>query len=519
VECFVLRRASSRSRFQRAVKRRSIGVSVRASLHALGRVLEVISLALAVPALVAAIYLETPLPFLVPLAVGLAIGYLLERTNRGKGRLGTREMFLVIVLAWLAAALLGSVPYLLGSGGLKHWTDAFMESMAGLTGTNISVLSHPEMLPRSLLFWRQFSQWLGGLGVIVLTLALLPRLRVGGREPAIAESPGQEVERLSRGVKIVIRRFGLLYFGLTVVAALALIGLALFDVDDRLNVFDAVSLALSSVSTGGFSPHAGSLADFSVATQWVVFAFMALAGANIVLLFRGLMRREGRPLLRDSETRLYVVIALLGAAGIAAALTAAGNMTSGWHSIREGLFQSVSFLTTSGFTIGNISAWPLTATAILVGLALIGGCAFSLSGSQKILRVLIIGKVLRRELTQTVHPEAMLHIRLNRRRIDERAVRGSVAFVLVFFGLLALGVLALELDAARMDLTLNVFPALADATAALSNGGPGLGFAGPAGSFAPFSDVSKLVLSGLMLLGRLEIIPIAVLFSRSYWRP
>ena len=515
-----MRRASSaRGRFQRAVKRRSIGVSVRASLHALGRVLEVASLTLALPALVAAAYLESPLPFLVPLAIGLAIGFLLERTNRGRGRLGTREVFLVIVLAWLAAALLGSVPYLLAAHGLGHWPDAFMESMAGLTTTNISVIGDPGKLPRSLLFWRQLSQWLGGLGVIVLTLALLPRLRVGGREPTIAEPPGQEVERLSRGVKIVIRRFGLLYLALTLAAALTLIGLALFDVDDRLNVFGAVSLALSTVSTGGFSPHAGSLADFSVATQWVVFGFMALAGANIVLLFRGLVRREGRQLLRDSETRLYVVIALLGAGGIAAALTAAGHMTSGWHSIREGLFQSVSFLTTSGFTIGNISTWPLAATAILVGLALIGGCAFSLSGSQKILRVQIIGKLLRRELTQTVHPEAVLHIRINRRQIDEKAVRGAVAFVLVFFGLLALGVLALELDAARMDFTLNVFPALADATAALSNGGPGLGFAGPAGSFAPFSDVSKLVLSGLMLLGRLEIIPIAVLFSRSYWRP
>ncbi len=509
---------TARRRFQRAVKRRSIGVSVRASLHALGRVMEIGSLTLALPALVAAGYLENPLPFLIPLAIGLAIGFLLERTNRARGRLGTREVFLVIVLSWLAGALVGSIPYLLSARGLGHWPDAFMESMAGLTTTNISVVSDPGTLPHSLLFWRQFSQWLGGLGVIVLTLALLPRLRVGGREPTIAEQPGQEVERLSRGVKIVIRRFGLLYLALTASAALTLIGLALFDVDDSLNVFDSVCLAMSSVSTGGFSPHAGSLADFSLATQWVVFAFIALAGANIVLLFRGLVRREGRPLLRDSETRLYIFIALLGAVGITAALEA-GNVVGGWSAIREGLFQSVSFLTTSGFTDGNIATWPLAATAILVGLALIGGCALSLSGSQKILRVQIIGKLLRREVTQTVHPEAVLHIRLNRRRLDERAVQGVIAFALIFFGLLALGVLALELDAARMDFTLNVFPALADATAALSNGGPGLGFAGPAGSFAPFSDVSKFVLSALMLLGRLEIIPVAVLFSRSFWRP
>jgi len=509
---------TARRRFQRAVKRRSIGVGIRPSLHALGHILEIASLTLAVPALVAAAYLESPLPFLIPLAIGLSLGFLLERTNRNKGRLGTREVFLVVVLAWLAAALLGSGPYLLAAHGLKHWTDAFMESMAGLTTTNISVISDPSSLPHSLLFWRLFSQWLGGLGVIVLTLALLPRLRVGGREPVIAEPPGQEVERLSRGVKIVLRRFGLLYLGLTVAAALTLIGFSLFDVDKHLNVFDSVGLALSTVSTGGFSPHAGSLADFSVATQWVVFAFMALAGANIVLLFIGLVRRKGRPLLRDSETRLYVVIALLGAVGIAAALSA-GDVASGWRSIREGLFESVSFLTTSGFTIEDIASWPLAATAILIGLALIGGCAFSLSGSQKVLRVQIIGKLLHREVTQAVHPEAVLHIRINRRRLDERTVQGVVAFALIFFGLLALGVLALELDAARMDFTLNVFPALADATAALCNGGPGLGFAGPAGSFAPFSDVSKLILSALMLLGRLEIIPIAVLFSRSYWRP
>ena len=443
-------------RFKRVVRRRVLGVSVRASLHALGRILEIVSLALVLPALVAAAYRESPLPFLIPLAIGLALG-LLERTNRGKGRLGTREVFLIVALAWPTAALIGSGPYLLAADGLKHWTDAFMESMAGLTTTNISVIADPSKLPRSLLFWRQFSQWLGGLGVIVLTLALLPRLRIGGREPTIAEQPGQEVERLSRGVKVVIRRFGLLYLGLTIVAALALIALALFDIDDRLNVFDALSLALSSVSTGGFSPHAGSLANFSVTTQWVVLAFMALAGANIVLLFRGLVRREGRPLLRDSETRLYVLIALLGAGGIAAALVA-GNVASGWSSIREGLFQAVSFLTTTGFTTANISTWPLAATAILVGLALIGGCAFSLSGSQKILRVLIIGKLLHREVAQTVHPEAVLHIRINRRLIDERAVRGTISFVLIFFGLLALGVLALELRRGTDELSFGCLP-------------------------------------------------------------
>jgi trk system potassium uptake protein TrkH len=517
MECFVLRGVPSTRRLRRGARRQTLGVSVRASLHALGRILEIVSLALAVPALVAAIYLESPLPFLVPLAIGLAVGFVLERSNRGSGRLGTREAFLVATLTWVAAAILGSVPYLLAKNGLGHWTDAFMESMAGLTTSNISVLKDPSALPRSLLFWRQFSQWLGGLGVIVLVLALLPRLRVGGRELMAPEQPGREVEQLSRGVQAVIRRFGALYVALTAAAALTLIGLDLFDVDDRLNVFDSIGIAFSTVSTGGFSPRAGSLAAYSTSTQWVVFGFMLLAGANILLVFRALVRRELRPLLRDGETRVYLAIGVLGAIGIAAAL-AAGNAANGWGSVREGFFQSVSFLTTTGFTDANIAAWPLAAPAILVGLVLIGGCASSLAGSQKIMRVQIIGKLLHRELVQTVHPETIRHIRRNRRLIDERAVRGVTAFVLIFFGLLALGTLTLELDAARMNFHLDIFSAIADAAAALANGGPGLGFAGPIGSFAPFSDVSKLVLSALMLLGRLEIIPVAVLFTKSYWR-
>jgi trk system potassium uptake protein len=505
-------------RLRRGARRQTLGVSVRASLHALGRILEIVSLALAGPALVAAIYLETPLPFLIPLAIGLAIGFVLDRSNRGKGRLGTREVFLVATLAWVAAAILGSVPYLLlDKNGLGHWANAFTESMAGLTTSNISVVADPSKLPRSLLFWRQLSQWLGGLGVIVLVLALLPRLRVGGRELMAPEQPGREVERLSQGVQAVIKRFGALYIVLTAAAALTLIGLDLFDVDDRLNVFDSIGIAFSTVSTGGFSPRAGSIAAYSAATQWVVLGFMVLAGANILLVFRALVRRELRPLLRDGETRVYLTIGVLGAIGVAGAL-AAGDTASGWVSVRDGLFQSFSFLTTTGFTNANIAAWPLAAPAILVGLVLIGGCASSLAGSQKIMRAQIIGKLLHRELVQAVHPETIRHIRRNRRLIDERAVRGVSAFVLIFFGLLALGTLALELDAARMNFHLDSFSAIADAAAALANGGPGLGFAGPLGSFAPFSDVSKLVLSALMLLGRLEIIPVAVLFTKSYWR-
>jgi trk system potassium uptake protein TrkH len=492
-------------------------VSVPACLHSLGRVLEIVGLAFVLPTLVAAGYLESPVPFLVPGAVALGLGFLLERTCRGRGRAGTREAFLIVALAWLVTALIGTLPYVLASRGIGHWVDALVESSAGLTTSNVSVVSDdPGRLTRSLLFWRQFSQWLGGLGVIVLTLAVLPRLRIGGREPTAEERPGQEVERLSRGVREVARRFGLFYLSLTVVAAIALLLVDLFDADDRMHPFDAFGLAFSAVSTGGFSTRAGSLVEFSAVTQAVLAAVMLLAGANLVLVFRALVRRKGRPLARDNETRLYLAVAVTGAIAVAVALLA--EKVEAMHDIGAGAFQSVSFLTTTGFSSANIASWPTAAAAVLVGLALIGGCAASLAGSQKLLRVLVIGKLLHRELVRTVHPETVRHIRINRRPLAERAVVGVTVFVLIFFGLLAVGTLALELDAARIDQHLNVFPAIADATAALANAGPGLGFAGPMGSFAPFSDVAKLILSALMLLGRVEIVPIAVLFTRSYWR-
>lgn len=496
---------------------RSLGVSLRASLHALGRVLELFGLALAIPALVAVIYWESPTLFLLPLAIGLVLGYLLERTNRGKGRLGTREAFLVTAICPLSAVILGALPYLLSDPGIGHWADALMESTAGLTTTNISSLADPAELGRPLLFWRQFSQWLGGLGAIVLALALLPRLRVGGREPEMAEQPGREVEKLSRSVHIVARRFGFLYLLLTGAAMSVLIAFRIFDVDERLSLFDSVGIALSAVSTGGFSTEAGSLAGFSSPTRWAALVIMALAGINLLLVFRALVRLEVRPLLRDGETHLYFAIAVVGTVGITAALIARSD-TGLRNAAADGLFHSLSFLSTTGFTNADTAAWPLAAAAILVGLTLIGGCASSIASSQKVMRVQIIGKLLARELEQTIHPETIRHVHRNGRVVDERALRSATAFVLIFFGLLALGTLALQLDASRMDFELSVFPALADAAAALSNGGPGLGFAGPFGSFAPFSDVSKLILSGLMLLGRLEIVPIAVLLTRSYWR-
>lgn len=492
-------------------------MSIRASSYALGRVLELFGLALLVPTAVAIGYLDSVWPFLVPLAIALVGGYALERGNRSVGRVGMREVFLIIPLAWLVIAGLGTLPYLLSPDGLHRFADAFLESMAGVTTTNVSVVADPGTLPRSLLFWRQFSQWLGGLGVIVLTLALLPRLRIGGREPRREVQPGEEAEQLSRNVYRIARRFGIFYLALTVIAVAILALFGAFELDEKMGFFDAVGIAMAAVSSGGFSTHAGSLASFSASTQWAVLVVMLLAGANLLLVFGALVRRELRPLLRDAETRLYLLLALAGALAVWVALTSRHGW-SGWHSLRQALFQAVSYLTTTGFTTANVATWPVAATAVLVGLLLIGGCAGSLAGSQKVMRALLVGKLLRRELVQVVHPQAVLHIRLNRRPVDELALRSVMVFVLMFFGLLATGTIALSLDAARIDLTLDAFHSIADAAAALANGGPGLGIAGPLGSFAPFSDLSKLILSGLMLLGRLEILPVFVLFTKSYWR-
>jgi trk system potassium uptake protein TrkH len=506
------------ARLRRAVRRETVGVDVGGALNLVGALLRYLSLAFLFPTGVALWYGDSPWPFVVAGALTAGTGFALERATAGKERIGAREGFLIVALTWLLAALFGCLPYLLADAPeLASPVDAFFESMSGFTTTGSSVLTDIPALPRSVLMWRQFTQWLGGMGIIVLALAVLPRLRIGGRQLFEAEAPGTEIERLSVSIRETARRLWVLYVALTaaLVALLAVYGLA--GLDDEMTLFDAVAHAFTTMPTGGFSPRAGSVAEFGAATQWTIIVFMVVAGTNFALLFAAFIQRLPWRLARDEEFRTYLV--LLGLATLALGLELVDEgLAGGEAAVRQAAFQAVSITTTTGYATADYTTWTGLTAVLLAGLMFVGGSAGSTSGSVKTVRHLLVGRILRRELDQAVHPEIVAPIRLNGRVAEERTLRAVIAFVLLYIGLFILGALLLAVDAAVEGVALTPFEAIGASATAIGNVGPAFGFAGPFGSFAPFSDFSKGILITLMWIGRLELVTVLVLFTKRYWR-
>jgi trk system potassium uptake protein TrkH len=374
-----------------------------------------------------------------------------------------------------------------------------------------------EALPHGLAIWRQFTQWLGGIGIIVLALAVLPRLRVGGRQLLEHEMPGPEIETLSTRIRDTARRVWLLYIGLTALLFAILLTLGLSGADDEMSPFHAFAHALTTIPTAGFSTKVDSLEGFTATTQWVVVLFMILGGINFALMYRAIVRRQPRAASRDQELRLYLVLLVLGAALIVGELWSEDVFPDG-GTLRAGIFTAVSTMTTTGFSVADYNTWPTLALMTIVGLMFVGGSAGSTTGSVKVVRHLLLGKILRREIDQTLHPEIVLPVRLNRRVVDERTLRAVSSFVLIYIGIFIVGAGVLAIDAARSGLELSPFDAVSVSASMLANVGPAFGVGGPLGSFEPFSDFSTIVMTGLMWLGRLEVIPIVVLLSRHYWR-
>ena len=508
----------SAARLRRAVRRETFGVEVGAALNLVGALLKYLSLAFLFPAAIALGYGESVWPFVAAGAITAASCLGLEAVTRGKERVGMREGFLVVALTWALAAVFGALPYLFsGESQFENPVNAFLESISGFTTTGASILTDIEALPRGLLMWRQFTQWIGGMGIIILAVAVLPRLRIGGRQLFEQEFPGPEIERLTATIRDTAQRLWAVYLGLTLllIALLALYGLA--GVDDAMTLYDAVAHAFSTMPTGGFSPRTESLGAFGPATQWTVGVFMLLAGVNFVLLYMTLVQGRTRSLIRDEEFRLYATFAVAVSLALFAYLSAE-RVLEGEAALRHAFVNSVSMMTTTGFASVDFNLWPTAAAVALVGLMFIGGSAGSTSGSIKVVRHLMIGKILRRELDLTIHPELVSPVRFQRRPVDEKTVRAVVAFVLLYVGFFAVGTFILIVDGALSEQVVTPFEAIAAAATTLGNVGPGVGFAGPFGSFEPFSNFSKAVLMVLMLVGRLELVTVAVLFTRRYWR-
>jgi trk system potassium uptake protein TrkH len=506
-------------RLRRAFRRETIGVDVAAALDLVGRMLAFLGLAYLFPAVVALRYGESPVPFLAGGAITSGVGIFLERVSGEKERVSPREGFLIVALTWLLAPAFATIPYLLSaSEQLSNPLDAYFEAVSGFTATGATILTDIDGLSRSLLMWRQFTQWIGGMGIVILAIAVLPRLRVGGRQLLQTELPGPtEVERLTVSIRETARRLWVLYVALTALLTALLTGYGRLGLDDAMNLYEAAAHAFTTVSIGGFSTQEESAAAFTAITQWTIIAFAFVAGVNFLRLYRVFVQRHPLTVIRDDEFRLYVVLLVGGSAVLLVELLVNGRF-GGEEALRHAVFQAVSIMTTTGFASTDYTGWGALAAVTIVGLMFFGASAGSTGGSVKVVRHLLIGRLLRRELDQTVHPEIVLPVRLNGAPVDERALRAVLAFVLLYVGLFAVGALLLVVESFRTAAAVTPFEAIAAAAATLGNVGPGFGFAGPFGSYEPFSAFSKVIMIALMWLGRVEIIPVVVLFTKAYWR-
>src|SRR5215217_2725384 len=496
---------------------RWLGVDVAGALNLVGSLVKYLSLAFLVPTAIAIGYGEPVWPFLVSAAATAAFGAGLERATAGKERIGAREGYLVVSLLWLVIAIFGALPYLLDEPQLSPPADALFESMSGFSTTGSSALTAVDEVARSMLMWRQFTAWMGGVGIIVMFLAVLPRLRVGGRQaPFKAEAAGPELP-LATTIREAARRFVVLYVAITAAEVAVLVLLGWTGVDPRMSLFNAVAHSLTTIATAGFGTEPRSIEPFAPATQWAIAAFMIVAGINFALLYAGIVGRRLSLLARDEELRVGLVVVALASLIVVVEVVDA-DLLSGGGAVRHGVFNTVSMMTTTGFASADFNRWTSLTGMVLFGLVLLGASAGSTSGSIKVIRHIVIAKMLRREIDQTLHPEVVAPLRVNGAVVDERALRAIIVFVFLYLGVLVAGAMVVLLDSSLRDVPLSPFDSLTSAATTLGGAGPSLGFAGPMGSFAPFTDLSTLVLTALMYLGRLEIVPVLVLFTASHWR-
>jgi trk system potassium uptake protein TrkH len=494
-----------------------VGVDVSAALNLVGSLVKYLGPSALVPTAFAIAHGEPPWPFLAAGAAVSGFGLLLERLTRGAAEVGVREGYLVVSLTWLVAAAYGSLPYIIaGDPQLGRPVDAVFEGMSGFTTTGASTATDVSALPVSIQVWRQLTVWLGGIGVVALGLAVLPRLRVGGRQLLEAELAGPEVEGLSVRIRDTVRRFAFLYLGLTAAGFLALALPAWAGVDGVMNTYQAFAHALSTLGTGGFSTEPGSIGAFGPVTQWTIVVFMAVAGANYLVLYRAIAQRRPREASRDEELRLYLGILAVAAVAVTAIVWSRGP-EHGEAAVRAGVFEVTSVVTTTGYFIVDYGEWPLLALMALAFLFFVGGCAASTAGSIKVARHLLIARVIGREVVRTVHPELVRPVRLNRSIVDEQALLAVITFVLIYALVFVIGAAVLTLEAAFRGPDMGVLEIVFASASTLGNAGVGLGPAGASGSFASFGDPSTVAMTLLMWVGRLEILPVFVLLRRSYW--
>jgi trk system potassium uptake protein len=433
--------------------------------------------------------------------VGLVGGGLGRYFFRVPESINFREAFVMVTFSWVAVAIIGALPYLF-SGSITEPAEALFESMSGFTTTGSTILTDIEAVPPGILLWRSVTQWLGGMGFIVLGVAVLPYLGVGGMQLFRLEAPGPTTDRLRPRIRETARLLWVVYLALTgVLVVLFRLG--------GMTPFDAVNHALTTMPTGGFSTRNDSMAAFSGFIQWVTIVFMFLAGTSFTLHYR-VLSRGARSYWRDTEWRLYAGIILIGTALVA--LLTAGRGVPFEQLIRDSMFQVVAIVTTTGYGTSDFALWMPGAQAVLFLLFFLGGMAGSTAGGMKMIRVLLVLKQAWLEIRKQLHPRAVVVPKVGGKPIQEHIMMNVLGFVLIYMMLFGVGTFLM----ATLGLSL---PAAAGAAAtAISNVGPALAELGPTENFSTVPWQGHLILTFLMMVGRLEIFTVLLLFHPGLWR-
>ncbi len=471
-------------------------------LFIIGWILKFQAVFMVLPGITAVIYQESSgFAFLISMAVCLLIGIPLTLKKPGNKVFYTKEGFITVALSWIALSITGALPFVI-SRCIPHPIDAIFETVSGFTTTGASILSDVEALPHCMLLWRSFTHWIGGMGVLVFLLCLLPL--TGGYHMSLmrAESPGPSVSKLAPKVQSTAKILYAIYFGLTITEIIFLLA-------GGMPLFDTICTAFGTAGTGGFGIKNNSIGGYSIYLQAIVTVFMILFGVNFSVYYLLLTRRFVQA-LKLEELRYYLGIIILAAAVITFNIK---DMFSGiGMAFHHAAFQVATIITTTGFATTDFNQWPEVSRIILIMLMFIGACAGSTGGGIKVSRFLILIKSLRKELHLYLHPNAVKKIKMDGKTIAHEVVRSTNIFMSAYILIFAISVLIVGMN--NFDLTTN-FTAVA---ATLNNIGPGLELVGPTGNFDMFSYGSKLVLIFDMLAGRLEIFPLLLLFVRDSWK-
>lgn len=473
-----------------------------------GYVLIVIGLSLAVCAGLSA-WWEDPsrsvFAFSNAAALSLAVGLAMWMPLRANVEVTRRDGFGIVTFGWIAASIFGALPFV-WSGAIPTWAGAFFETMSGFTTTGASVIPVPELVPKGILFWRALTHFYGGMGVLVLVVAILPLLGTGGMQLFRAEMPGPTKDRLTPRIGDTARRLWYVYIAFAAVETVLLrIG--------GMGWFDAVCHAFASVATGGFSTKTASIGDFhSLYIEIVVMVFMFLSGANFALHYRAARGYPG-VYWRDSEFKMYVLIVCCSAFAIAGVLLWNGIQPGVGSALRSSFFAVVSVITTTGFATDDFDRWPAVAKAILLILMVIGGCAGSTGGAMKVVRVLVSLRAMFREIRRWLRPQAVMSIKLDGVAVETSVIANTMAFVLIYVAVFAGATLLMTL--AFPD---DLVSAASSVAATLGNVGPGFNAVGPMLNYAGLPPAGHLLLSFCMLLGRLELYTVLVLLLPAFWK-